>query len=93
MAQSENVHAHEIDKFGSLAERWWDSEGEFKALHAINPIRTHFILEHCAIEGRKILDVGCGGGILSEALAKIGGQVTGIDLSEDLIEIADLHGL
>ncbi|MCI0653338.1 MAG: bifunctional 2-polyprenyl-6-hydroxyphenol methylase/3-demethylubiquinol 3-O-methyltransferase UbiG [Methylococcaceae bacterium] len=93
MARSENVHAHEIDKFGSLAERWWDVHGEFKTLHAINPIRTRFILEHSAIEGQKILDVGCGGGILSEALAKLGAEVTGIDLSEDLIEIANLHGL
>ncbi|MGH8477306.1 MAG: bifunctional 2-polyprenyl-6-hydroxyphenol methylase/3-demethylubiquinol 3-O-methyltransferase UbiG [Methylococcales bacterium] len=93
MAQPENVHPHEIHKFGSLAERWWDPDGEFKTLHAVNPIRTRFILEHSAIMGRKILDVGCGGGILSEALAKLGAEVTGIDLSEDLIEIADLHGL
>lgn len=93
MAQSENVHPHEIDKFGSLAERWWDLDGEFKTLHAVNPIRTRFILEHCAVEGRKILDLGCGGGILSEALAKLGAEVIGIDLSADLIEIADLHGL
>jgi 2-polyprenyl-6-hydroxyphenyl methylase/3-demethylubiquinone-9 3-methyltransferase len=62
-------------------------------LHAINPLRSGFILEHSAIEGRKILDVGCGGGILSEALAKLGAEVTGIDLSDDLIEIAELHGL
>ncbi len=93
MANFENVHPHEIDKFGSLAERWWDLDGEFKTLHAVNPLRTGFISEHAAIEGRRILDVGCGGGILSEALASLGAEVTGIDLSEDLIEIAELHGL
>ncbi|MGH8550212.1 MAG: bifunctional 2-polyprenyl-6-hydroxyphenol methylase/3-demethylubiquinol 3-O-methyltransferase UbiG [Methylococcales bacterium] len=93
MAPSENVHPHEIHKFGSLAERWWDLDGEFKTLHAVNPLRIRFILEHCAIEDRKILDVGCGGGILSEALAKLGAEVTGIDLSDDLIEIAELHAL
>lgn len=93
MAESENVHPHEIHKFGSLAERWWDLEGEFKTLHAVNPLRIQFILEHCTIEGQKALDVGCGGGILSEALARLGAQVTGIDLSADLIEIAELHGL
>lgn len=93
MSRSENVHPEEIGKFGSLAERWWDAEGEFKTLHAINPIRTRFIMEHCPIEGRQVLDVGCGGGILSEALAKIGAVVTGIDLSDSLIDIADLHGL
>ncbi|MCI0654488.1 MAG: bifunctional 2-polyprenyl-6-hydroxyphenol methylase/3-demethylubiquinol 3-O-methyltransferase UbiG [Methylococcaceae bacterium] len=93
MAQTENVYPHEIDKFGSLAERWWDLDGEFKTLHAVNPLRIRFISERSAIEGRKILDVGCGGGILSEALAKLGARVTGIDLSADLIEIAELHGL
>ena len=93
MAKPENVHPHEINKFGSLAERWWDCEGEFKTLHAVNPLRTRFILQHSVVEDRQILDVGCGGGILSEALAKLGARVTGIDLSDDLIEIADLHQL
>ncbi|MGR9107880.1 MAG: bifunctional 2-polyprenyl-6-hydroxyphenol methylase/3-demethylubiquinol 3-O-methyltransferase UbiG [Gammaproteobacteria bacterium] len=93
MAPVENVHPHEIKKFGSLAERWWDPDGEFKTLHAVNPLRTRFILEHAPVEGQRILDVGCGGGILSEALARLGAEVTGIDLSEDLIEIAELHGL
>jgi 2-polyprenyl-6-hydroxyphenyl methylase / 3-demethylubiquinone-9 3-methyltransferase len=93
MAQPENVHPDEIKKFGALAERWWDPNGEFKTLHAVNPLRTRFISEHTAIEDQRILDVGCGGGILSEALAKLGAKVTGIDLSDDLIETADLHGL
>ncbi|MGR8933437.1 MAG: bifunctional 2-polyprenyl-6-hydroxyphenol methylase/3-demethylubiquinol 3-O-methyltransferase UbiG [Gammaproteobacteria bacterium] len=93
MATTENVHLHEIHKFGSKAERWWDSEGEFKTLHDINPLRIGFIRGLTAIEGKRIVDVGCGGGILSEGLAKYGAEVTGIDLSAELIDIADLHGL
>ncbi len=89
----ENVHHHEIEKFGSQAERWWDTSGEFKTLHAINPLRIRFIQDHTRIEQKKFVDVGCGGGILSEGLAQLGADVLGIDLSEDLIEIADLHGL
>ena len=93
MTTTENVHLHEINKFGSLAERWWDPQGEFKTLHDINPLRISFIKKYAEINGKKIVDVGCGGGILSEGLAKKGAEVTGIDLSEELIEIADLHGL
>ncbi len=93
MATTENVHPEEINKFGSLAERWWDLNGEFNTLHAVNPLRTSFIQQYCAVENQRIVDVGCGGGILSEALAKLGGDVVGIDLSQDLIEIADLHSL
>lgn len=93
MTAAENVHAHEIHKFGSLAERWWDPQGEFKTLHDINPLRIHFIREFIDVTDQSIVDVGCGGGILSEGLASNGAKVTGIDLSEELIEIADLHGL
>lgn len=93
MAATENVHLHEIDKFGSQAERWWDPQGEFKTLHDINPLRINFIREYAEIQGKKIVDVGCGGGILTEGLAKQGAIATGIDLSEELIDIADLHGL
>lgn len=93
MTVTENVHLHEINKFGSLAERWWDTTGEFKTLHDINPLRIRFIQEHAEINGKRIVDVGCGGGILSEGLAKNGADVLGIDLSEELIDIADLHGL
>ena len=93
MTETENVHPHEINKFGSLAERWWDLQGEFKTLHDINPLRIQFITEFLALPKKKIVDVGCGGGILSEGLAKAGSKVTGIDLSPELIDIADLHGL
>lgn len=88
-----NVHQHEIDKFGSLAERWWDPEGEFKTLHQINPLRLGFIAEQTSITDQRFLDVGCGGGILSEGLAKRGAHVTAIDMSEALLDIADLHSL
>jgi 2-polyprenyl-6-hydroxyphenyl methylase/3-demethylubiquinone-9 3-methyltransferase len=93
MAANENVHAHEIHKFGSLAERWWDTEGEFKTLHQVNPLRLQFIQQYADIAGKRIVDVGCGGGILTEGLAKCGADALGIDLSEDLIDVADLHGL
>lgn len=93
MTATDNVHPHEIDKFGSQAERWWDLQGEFKTLHEINPLRIKFIQEYADIHDKKIVDVGCGGGILTEGLAKQGAIATGIDLSEELIDIADLHGL
>ena len=93
MTATENVHQHEINKFGSMAERWWDTQGEFKTLHDINPLRIEFIQSYADIAGKRIVDVGCGGGILTEGLAKFGADVLGIDLSEELIDIADLHGL
>ena len=93
MTATDNVHLHEIHKFGSMAERWWDSQGEFKTLHDINPLRIEFIQRYADIAGKRIVDVGCGGGILTEGLAKHGADVLGIDLSEELIDIADLHGL
>jgi 2-polyprenyl-6-hydroxyphenyl methylase/3-demethylubiquinone-9 3-methyltransferase len=93
MTVAENVHQHEIDKFGSQAERWWDTQGEFKTLHDVNPLRIRFIKDHADIQGKRIVDVGCGGGILTEGLTQNGATALGIDLSEDLIDIADLHGL
>lgn len=90
---TENANAHEIHKFSSFAEQWWDVQGKFKTLHAINPLRLRFIQKFIDVKGQAIVDVGCGGGILSEGLAKIGADVTGIDLSEELIAVADLHGL
>lgn len=93
MSSTENVHPHEINKFGALAERWWDPAGEFKTLHAVNPLRLQFIRAHTPLAAKKIVDVGCGGGILSEALAAAGAEVLGIDLGEELLSVADLHGL
>ncbi len=93
MSATENVHLHEINKFGSQAERWWDKNGEFKTLHDVNPLRISFIQQFIQLQEQKIVDVGCGGGILTEGLAKKGAIMLGIDLSEDLIDIADLHGL
>ena len=90
---TQNVHLHEIHKFGSMAERWWDKEGEFKTLHDINPLRVEFIQRYASLAGQRIVDVGCGGGILTEALAEQGADALGIDLSEELVDIADLHGL
>ncbi|MFI3137800.1 MAG: bifunctional 2-polyprenyl-6-hydroxyphenol methylase/3-demethylubiquinol 3-O-methyltransferase UbiG [Methylococcaceae bacterium] len=93
MTSTANVHLHEINKFGAQAERWWDLEGEFKTLHDINPLRISFMQQFTSIAGKRIIDVGCGGGILSEGLARLDADVTGIDLSEELIDVADLHGL
>ncbi len=87
-----NVDPIEIDKFQAIASRWWDPESEFKPLHDINPLRVAYIEEACGgLEGKKILDIGCGGGILAEALAAKGAIVTGIDLAEKSLNIAKLH--
>ena len=93
MTATDNVHPHEIHKFGSQAERWWDPNGEFKTLHDVNPLRLHFIQQFAELQGKRVVDVGCGGGILTEGLAKNGADALGVDLSEELIDIADLHGL
>lgn len=93
MNTSTNVHPHEIEKFGSQAERWWDPKGEFKTLHQVNPLRIQFIQQHAKISDAQIADVGCGGGILTEGLASLGAKALGIDLSKELIDIAELHGL
>ncbi len=88
-----NVDFDEVDKFAQLASRWWDKESEFKPLHEINPLRLNYIKEKCggSLQGKKILDVGCGGGILAEALALEGADVTGIDMAEAGLEVAKLH--
>ncbi len=86
-----NVDAAEVAKFEALASRWWDRNSEFKPLHDINPLRANFIDEHSPVAGRKVLDVGCGGGILSEALAQRGAEVSGIDMGEAPLGVARLH--
>lgn len=88
-----NVDRAEIAKFEALASRWWDLESEFKPLHDINPLRTNYIDSHATLAGKKVLDVGCGGGILSEAMAHRGATVTGIDMGEAPLNIARLHAL
>ena len=88
---TENIDFAEKSKFNSLASGWWDPEGELQTLHDINPTRLVYIEDHFDLTNKKVLDVGCGGGLLSEALASKGGLVTGIDISENLIEIADEH--
>lgn len=89
--QTENVDPQEISKFNALASRWWDPGGDFKPLHQINPLRLGYIAERAGLEGRRIIDVGCGGGILSEAMAAAGARVTGIDLAEAPLGVARLH--
>jgi 2-polyprenyl-6-hydroxyphenyl methylase/3-demethylubiquinone-9 3-methyltransferase len=93
MTAAENVNAREIEKFGARAAYWWDPAGEFRTLHAVNPLRVAFIREYAEPLGRRVLDIGCGGGILSESLAREGAEVTGIDLADELLDIAELHGL
>jgi len=88
-----NVDAREIDKFSELASRWWDMDGEFKPLHEINPLRLDYIKQHATITDRKVLDIGCGGGILSESMAREGATVTGIDLSQAALDVARLHAM
>ena len=86
-----NADPKELDKFGELAHRWWDPNSEFKPLHDINPLRLGWIDRSRPLRGQKVLDVGCGGGLLSEGMANLGAQVTGIDLSEKALGVARLH--
>jgi 2-polyprenyl-6-hydroxyphenyl methylase / 3-demethylubiquinone-9 3-methyltransferase len=88
-----NVDQSEIAKFSALAHRWWDPNSEFKPLHAINPLRLAWIKSFVTLEGKKVLDVGCGGGILAESIAQSGADTTGIDLSEKALKVAQLHAL
>ncbi|MFM9913941.1 MAG: bifunctional 2-polyprenyl-6-hydroxyphenol methylase/3-demethylubiquinol 3-O-methyltransferase UbiG [Methylophilaceae bacterium] len=88
-----NVDAQELSKFATLAHKWWDKNSEFKPLHDINPLRLDYIDHLVDLHGKAVLDVGCGGGILSESMAKKGAQVTGIDLGEKALGVAKLHQL
>lgn len=91
--QAQNIDPAEIAKFEELASRWWDRDSEFKPLHDINPLRVGFIDRIAPLAGKRVLDVGCGGGILSESMAKRGAEVTGIDMGEAPLKVAKLHGL
>jgi 2-polyprenyl-6-hydroxyphenyl methylase/3-demethylubiquinone-9 3-methyltransferase len=86
-----NADQNELDKFSQLAHRWWDPNSEFKPLHEINPLRLEWINDHAGISGKEVLDIGCGGGILSESMAQRGALVTGIDLSDKALGVARLH--
>uniref|UniRef100_UPI003899117E bifunctional 2-polyprenyl-6-hydroxyphenol methylase/3-demethylubiquinol 3-O-methyltransferase UbiG n=1 Tax=Methylobacillus arboreus TaxID=755170 RepID=UPI003899117E len=86
-----NVDQAELQKFAELAHKWWDKNSEFKPLHEINPLRLNYIDEHAGLAGKRVLDVGCGGGILSESMSERGAEVTGIDLGEKALKVAQLH--
>ncbi|TQV62391.1 MAG: methyltransferase domain-containing protein, partial [Halothiobacillaceae bacterium] len=86
-----NQDAAEIAQFDALASQWWDVNGPLWTLHAINPLRMDFICQHAELHGKRVLDVGCGGGILTEALAREGAQATGIDLAAGSLTTARLH--
>ncbi|MDH5735158.1 MAG: bifunctional 2-polyprenyl-6-hydroxyphenol methylase/3-demethylubiquinol 3-O-methyltransferase UbiG [Gammaproteobacteria bacterium] len=88
-----NVDQSEIAKFEELASRWWDTQGEFKPLHEINPLRLHYIDQRAQLAGKRILDVGCGGGILSESMAQRGATVTAIDMGKAPLSVARLHAM
>ena len=88
-----NVDPHELQKFSELAYRWWDANAEFKPLHDLNPVRLDWIDNHAHLSGKRVLDIGCGGGILSESMAVRGATVKGIDLSTNALGVADLHSL
>ncbi|MDC7705699.1 bifunctional 2-polyprenyl-6-hydroxyphenol methylase/3-demethylubiquinol 3-O-methyltransferase UbiG [Vogesella indigofera] len=88
-----NVDEQELDKFSQIAHKWWDMDSEFKPLHEINPLRLDFIDQHAALAGKAVLDVGCGGGILSESMAHYEARVTGIDLAKKSLKVAQLHSL
>ena len=91
MTETRNVDPQEIAKFEALASRWWDRNGEFKPLHEINPLRANYIDEHSRVADMQLVDVGCGGGILAEAMAQRGASVTGIDIGEAPLAVARLH--
>ncbi|MEW6991751.1 bifunctional 2-polyprenyl-6-hydroxyphenol methylase/3-demethylubiquinol 3-O-methyltransferase UbiG [Colwelliaceae bacterium 6441] len=94
MSEPLNVNLDEIAKFEKVASQWWELDGDFKPLHQINPIRRQFIIQHVDnVFAKEVIDVGCGGGILAESLAKLGANVTGIDMGDEPLNVAKLHAL
>ena len=93
MSAVDNLDLDEIDKFNELAHRWWDTDGDFKPLHDINPCRLTYIQEKADLAGGPMLDVGCGGGILAESVARLGFDTTGIDMAEKALGVAKLLAL
>lgn len=89
--QTINVDAAEVAKFNALAARWWDPDGDFRPLHEINPLRLDWICQHVDLAGKNVVDIGCGGGILTEAMAGVGATVTGIDMADGPLTVARLH--
>ncbi|MFU2131290.1 bifunctional 2-polyprenyl-6-hydroxyphenol methylase/3-demethylubiquinol 3-O-methyltransferase UbiG [Gallibacterium anatis] len=91
-SENKNIDQQELDKFSKMAASWWDLNGDFKPIHQLNPLRLNYILQHSnGLNGKKVLDVGCGGGILSESMAKSGANVTGIDMSPQPLAVAKQH--
>lgn len=97
MTQNSTIHGShdpaEIARFDATAQRWWDPKGEFRPLHALNPVRLGYVESRSPLRAKRVLDVGCGGGLLSEAMAKAGATVTGIDLGQSTLQVAELHAL
>lgn len=90
---ADNVDAHERDQFAAMASTWWDREGPMRPLHDLNPARLSYIMQAVNLNGSAVLDVGCGGGILAESLARHGAQVTAIDIADEVLDVARLHGM
>jgi 2-polyprenyl-6-hydroxyphenyl methylase/3-demethylubiquinone-9 3-methyltransferase len=88
-----NADPQELAKFSELAHRWWDTESEFRPLHQINPLRLDWIDSHARLQGKRVVDIGCGGGILSDSMARRGANVLGIDLASKSLKVAELHAL
>ncbi|SRR5579883_2226683 len=91
--KSQNIDQAEVKKFSEAAANWWDLHGEFKTLHELNPLRLQYINEKAPLSGKKVIDIGCGGGILTESMAKLGAEVTGVDMSQPALNVAKLHGI